>query len=472
MSGNRCLPARALVEVFCVCVVAGCAQHAPRPLPPAQTLAAYEARQIDDAGLAERVVARFPQLGKEWPPKRWNRAQLLAVALEQNPQLAVARAERAVADATANTTGLREPIGLTAQLEYARRERSPWLYGLGLEIAIGGGERRRLDRALADQDTLAAQARLEGKAWQVRAGLMQAMSARIAALAASDLGARRVDLQRARVELAVQRIDAGEDAALQALPAREALREAEAEVDDARADAQHAIDALAAVLGLPRAEVSRIELDWNDWGMPPDVSEEEILRVREHALLSRSDLAEAIAQHDAGELALQREVVRQRPAFVLAPGYAWDHGIVKLPLGLGMTLPRLDGNRAAIDAALAARELAAARLMATQASVLAAIDGARVAEALASTQSRAAAQRVDAARRHALQQATALRLGAVDRGETIAADLVVLEAERDALRRRHQHETARLELEDSLHAPLSGPELTLPRNATTAGGHP
>lgn len=470
MSGNGGLFARVLVGIVLLGLLAGCAHEAARPLPPAQTLAAYEARRIDDAGLAERVVARFPRFGPGWPPPRWNRAQLLAVALAQNPHLAVDRAELAAATTRAAATGLREPVGLTGEIEYARRERSPWLYGLGLEIAIGDGERRRLDRAAADQEVLAARARFEGRAWRVRDELVRALSARIAAMAASDLGARRLDLQRARTALAQQRVAAGEDGSLDALPAREALREAEADADDAHAEALRAIDALAAALGLPRAAIAGIELDWDDWGMPPALVEDDVVRARELALLSRSDLAEAIAGHDASELALQREVARQRPGLVLAPGYAWDHGIVKLPLGLGMTLPRLDGNRAAIDAALATREVAAARLMATQASVLAAIDGARVAERLAWTQSRAATQRVDDARRHAVRQARALHLGAIDRGEALAADLLVIEAERDALRRRGQHEDARRDLEDALHAPLSGPELTLPRNATVDGG--
>ena len=472
MDGYRWRAARAVLEVLILCLLAACAHQAPRPVAPAESLAAYEARTLADVDLAGRVVARFPQWADAWPPPRWNRAHLLAVALHQNPQLAVARAELAATEARAKAAGLREPVGLTAQVEYARRERSPWLYGLGLEIAIGDGERRRIDRALADRDTIAARARLEGKAWQVRTELMQAMSARLAALAAGDLAARRTDLQRARVALAGQRVEAGEDAALDMLPAREALRDAQAHADDARMATDRSIDALATALGLPRTAIVGIALDWNDWGTPADIAERDFLRARELALLARSDLAEAIAEHDASELAVQREVARQRPTFVLAPGYAWDHGIVKLPLGLGLALPRFDGNRAAIDAALATRDVAAARLMATQASVLAAIDGARVVDALASMQSRASAQRVDEARRHVDRQATALRLGAVDRGDALAADLLVLDAEHEALQRRHQHETARLALEEALHAPLSGPELTLPRHTTTAGGPP
>lgn len=469
LSGNTFSSACAFAVALCLCLLAACAQQAPRPLLPAATLAAYEARRLDDAGLAERVAMRFPHLRGQWPPTRWNRVHLLAVALDQHPELAVARAELAAVEARARASGLREPVGLTAQVEYARRERAPWLYGLGLEIAVGDGERRRIERALADQDTLAARARLEGRAWRIRAELVQAISERIAAQASSALTVRLVELQRRRMALATQRVDAGEDDALQALPAHQDLRDAEAAADEARVQLSRTLDALAAALGLPRVAIARLDVQWDDWGTPPALDEGDALREREQALLARSDLAETIAEYAASELSLQREVARQRPGFVLAPGYAWDHGIVKLPLGFGMTLPRLDGNRAAIDAALAARELAAARLMATQASILAAIDAARVADALAAGQAQAATQRVEATREHARRQAVALQLGAVDRSETLAADLLVLEAERDALHRRHQHEIARHALEDALHAPLSGPETDLPRAATTAG---
>ena len=35
----------------------------------------------------------LPPAAATWPPREWDRAELLAVALTQNPQLAVARAE-------------------------------------------------------------------------------------------------------------------------------------------------------------------------------------------------------------------------------------------------------------------------------------------------------------------------------------------------------------------------------------------
>jgi len=35
----------------------------------------------------------LPQEAAAWPPQEWDRAQLLAVALTQNPRLSVAKAE-------------------------------------------------------------------------------------------------------------------------------------------------------------------------------------------------------------------------------------------------------------------------------------------------------------------------------------------------------------------------------------------
>ncbi len=416
------------------------------------------------------MVARLlPHRRGAWPPPAWDRAQLLAAALAFNPQLAVARAEARAALARERVATRPPNPDLTLRSEYARHDVRPWLYGLSVDWLLRSRARRMLRARIAGFDASGAELRLMDGIWSVRAALNQALSAAHAARLHLRLVRERGAALDRLLELQRNRVDAGEDPPGELFvlrQARSAARQREAEL---RAQAALAGADTARALGLSQRALSGLRVVWSDWGDPPQVAPQVLGRATERALLSRADLAAAIAAYDAADARLQLEVARQYPRLRLGPGYYWDHGIAKFPFDIGFTLP-LDGNAAAIAAARAQRDVAGARMLALQATIQQRIEAARRAEDDARTVLAAARRRLGAARRSLLQADLALKLGEAGAAPDLAARISQVQAQVVVLQARASLQAARDELENALHAPLSGPELEL--DGVSAAGAP
>ncbi|MEP7042819.1 MAG: TolC family protein [Dokdonella sp.] len=467
--GNGVLPFHAAVSRIqvCACVallpllLAACAHYEPRPLPPEQTVHAFAARRLDAPPLREALHDVLPEAAAAWPPASWNRADLLAVALVQNPQLAIARAETLAALAKEASAAETPNPELTLQSEYARDEAHSWLYGLAFDFVLRTPARRRLDVGIAQLATARARWQVVEQTWTVRRAVTSALNDAEYARRRGDLLERLVDAQQQLVALQEQRIKAGEDAPGERVVAHSALLEIEQQRAQAHADATAAQAALAAALGMPPEAIDGLRLEWPDWGAPTSIDAATLQHEREQALLSRADLAAAIGDYASAEKQLERAVARQYPEFHLDPGYYWDHGVAKWPFDIAFSPSIFNRNQGEIAEARAAREVAGQRMLAVQAEIYGAIAAATRAEAIAAQNVDAARQRVDAANELSRHAELGLKLGAIDRGERLGSDTIALHAELDALQARAQHQSARNALEDALHAPLSGPELAL-----------
>ena len=88
-------------------VISGCATFVPKPVSPTATVAAYEARTLDNPELRAFIQRNTqPELGT-WPPPQWNLELLTLVAYYYHPDLDVARAKWGVAQAGVLTAGMR-----------------------------------------------------------------------------------------------------------------------------------------------------------------------------------------------------------------------------------------------------------------------------------------------------------------------------------------------------------------------------
>ena len=72
---------------------AGCVQYHAAPLELRAGADEFAARRLTEIQLRDEILRLMPQNATAWPPREWDRAELLAVALTQNPQLAAARAQ-------------------------------------------------------------------------------------------------------------------------------------------------------------------------------------------------------------------------------------------------------------------------------------------------------------------------------------------------------------------------------------------
>jgi outer membrane protein TolC len=437
-----------------------CVHYEPLPLQPQQSAEQFALRRLDAPELRERVSAMLPQEDTAWPPTQWNRAQLLAVALAWNPQLALAHAQVDAALAHEGAAGQLQNPQLTLQSEYARREPHPWLYGLSVDLLLPGSQRRELERDAAHIETSAARWQLMEQIWIVRNTLLKALTDRESAARRFDLLVRLADAQDRLIALERQRIAAGEDAADELLAPGQARIDIEQQLAQVRAERANADAALAAALGVTSAAVDGIRIEWPDWGQPPPVDVAALDRAREQALRSRADLSAALDGYADAENHLHQAILRQYPQFHLSPGYYWDHGIAKFPFNVSFDLP-LNGNAGEIAEARAARDVAGRRMLATQAEILGAIEAAARNEAQVRSGLDVAEQTLQTARDQRRNAALSLRLGGTAATEDTAAELLALRANVQALQMRAQWQAARNALEDALHAPLSGPELQL-----------
>jgi outer membrane protein, heavy metal efflux system len=422
-------------------VLGGCAHYQAAPLPPQHNIEQFAARTLPAA-------------------REWDRAELLSVALKQNPELAVAQAEIDAAMAHEITAAQAPNPELTLQSEYARHDPHPWLYGISLNWLLRSGERRRLDTEIARIDTGNARLQLMDRAWSVRRSLASALSDWESARRRSGLLERLAAAQDRLMELEQRRIEAGEDAPSELLLIQQSRIQSEQQSAELRTLADASQAAIARALGVPAQALDGVNFEWPDWGEPPQVDEAQRHQLREQALLSRADLGVAIGEYAAAEAKLRLAIAHQYPQFTLSPGYYWDHGIAKFPFDVGFTLP-LNGNRGEIAEARAGRELAGQRLLALQGEIFGEIEAAEREERIARQSADAAQRRLDSVQHQLRHADLALRLGAADMQEQVGAQILAAQAELDVLQMRAQLQASRNNLEDVLHAPLSGPELAL-----------
>jgi outer membrane protein TolC len=454
------------VIICLVGTIAGCVQYHAAPLKLKAGDDGFAARRLADVQLRDELVRLLPQAVSSWPPREWDRAELLAVALTQNPQLAVARAQVKEALSHEITAAQAPNPDLILQSEYARHDPHPWLYGVSSNWLLRSPERRRLDIEIAEFDTGNARLQLMDQAWAARSALTAALSDWESGRRHLILLARLAAAQDRLLALERQRVQAGEDAPIELLTSQQARLQIERQEAELREGVDAAQTAAARALGLPPQALDGVVFIWPDWGEPPPVDEDTRRETREQALLSRADLGQAIIVYAAAEARLRQAIARQYPQFVLSPGYYWDHGIAKFPFDVGFTLP-LNRNRGEIAEARAGRELAGQRMLALQADIYGAIVAAERAEHIARASADAAERQLEAARRQKQTADLGVSLGAADVQDQVGAEILAMRAELEVIEMRAQLQNSRNHLEDVLHAPLSGPELALARSISS-----
>lgn len=456
-TARRCFPT-ALAAALAT--LTGCTQYHAAPLAPERSAEQLAARRLSDQQLGRAVRRLLPQVAASWPLAQWDRGELLAVALVSNPRLAIAQAQEQAAVARERTAGELPNPGLTLESEYRNEAQKTWEYGLYFDWLLPSPGRRRLARQIARIQTDNTHLQLMEEAWAVRRGLTAALSDWESARRRGALLEQLAAAQDRLAALEQQRVRAGEDAPGELVSVEGARMQIRQQLSESRMLAAAAQSAAAQALGMPPAALDGLALSWPDWGSPPPVDTAQRRRLQELALLSRPDLAALIGDYAIAERQLRLAIARQYPDITLEPGYYWDHGVVKWPANLGLTLP-INGNRSEIATARGARDVAGKRMLALQADIYSQIAAAERAEALAREATAAAESQLQSAQRQLAQSRLSLSLGASAALEEVSAEILVVQAQLAVLQMRTQLQAARNELEDAMHLPLSGPELAL-----------
>jgi outer membrane protein, heavy metal efflux system len=352
----------------------GCARFESRPLEPAQTAAEFETRSLADAGLRAFMETNLHAPMPSWPPARWGFTNLVLAAFYFHPDLDVARARWAVAQAGTRTAGERPnpTLSVTPAYNTTTHVPSPWLVTPTLDLPIETAGKRGYRVAQASQLSEVARLNVASVAWQVRSRVRRALVDLYTAQEAATLLQDQQALQDENVRLLEQQRLAGAISAFEltqarmaADAARLALREAERQRAEARVQ-------LADAVGLPVPALEGVSLSFA--GFDQLSGELPAAELRRDAMRSRPDLLAALADYAAAQSALQLEIAKQYPDVHLNPGYEFDQGDNKWSLGLSVTLPVLNQNRGAIAEAAARRAEAAALFNALQARIAGEID--------------------------------------------------------------------------------------------------
>ncbi len=442
-------------------LLAACANYEPAPLEPAQLYRQYQHSDMDADAIRQELEKLAPGYG--WDGEHLDRLVLLAAALEGNPAIEQSRASATAAAAEAVAAEVRPgpTLGLTSEYAFNAPEPSPWLLGVAAGLPLDLGARREARIDIASLQARIALVDYLDTVWSVRSSLQRALAGYLLAEQEASTGTELVELRERQAEAMRHRVAEGDASQFDLSQVLANLAADRLRTADAQAQAARSLVQLAAAVGVPAGSIDAESLEWPLVDAPREVPPDRFLGCSEAAVVARPTVMRASLAYDQAEAALKSAVAAQYPTVNLGTGYIWERGLKKLPFSLGLALPPLDLNRAAIAAAEARREEAGRALEAAVAGAANSLD-------LALSDYRAAWRLLDQAREQAtiaadeaLRADRALRLGAFNRIEWSSAQATARTMALDALAAVRRVRAAEAALEDALRQPLDGPELVI-----------
>jgi outer membrane protein TolC len=446
-------------------LVAGCATYQPEPISPTENATALESRTLDDPRLQRFLIAMLPSQGEPAPKPPWDFTTLTLAALYYHPDLDIAQARLATAQAGVITAHQRpNPIlnfsavfGSSAVAGAITPGALPVIIGPVINFVIETFGKREHRTAQAERLAESARWDLATAGWQVRGRVRTALLNLWAAQQRLTLTRQRFDLEEQLVGLLERRFTLGEASSLDVTRERVnraqialAIRELERAAADARVQ-------LAMAIGIPDHALDGVDLVLGAFDHPQPLTEDITRELRRRALTGRTDVQATLAAYEAAQSALQLEVANQYPNVTLGPGYIYEFGTNRFILGPTVDLPIFNQNQGQIAQAIANRQQAASKFTALQAQIIGAVDQAAAAYRSA-TQSLATADALLAdAQRRQREVADSFRAGQVDRPTLVTAELEFTAIQLSRLDPVVLQRQALGALEDALQQPLFDP---------------
>jgi cobalt-zinc-cadmium efflux system outer membrane protein len=382
-----------------------------------------------------------------------SREDVLRAALELHPDLAIARADLAAAQAAIREAAERPNPTASVGLERmsGAADVSPWITSFSLDLPIETAGKRGARVRQARAMTAEAAANVDQAIWNVRAGVGRAWNDVARGTALTAMRQREAALRADVVAIYEKRLQVGEAATPDVARARAEARTASAAAQAEAARLASARDALAAAVGIPR---SALPEDLHV--VPPTARGSVDDRLQQLALTARPDVLAALAHYDAADAALRLAVKSQYPDVHLSPGIGWDQGAFKWTIGAAGELPLFNRHQGAIARAEAERDRAGAQLVAVQARIIAALDAARTSERTARVRYEAASHVAESREAILAAARRAFAAGEIDRLELRLAELESAAAAAEREDARFDIAAASVELEAAVEQPLEG----------------
>jgi cobalt-zinc-cadmium efflux system outer membrane protein len=415
---------------------AGCAriEHQPEPLQRDSGWEGFAQRTLEDDSLRQ-FLSDTGMPSEIWPLPAWDFERLTLAMLHFNPDLEVSRARWRLRLAEGELASQRPGPRVDVQLEHhsdtsdGNDSLPAWSAGFVFELLIERAEKRNARRE--HWQALAAAARLdvEAQAWQLRAQLRDQLLARRDIESRLALLEERQTLIEEAVELLRRREQLGQAGSFEVGTMRLELSRQTLAMAQARVERNEVDNEIARIIGITPAAWQEATFDWQGIAELSAPDRLDSATLQRDALLNRHDLGKALEDYAAEEWAVKLAIESQYPDITLSPGYLFDQNDNVWMVGISWLSALLHNHGPAIEAALARRELAAARFRAMQAAIIS-----RVLAALANYRGRyaliAEARNLLAAqqtRRDLIERE--LELGYADRLDALRAQLELIEAE-------------------------------------------
>jgi outer membrane protein, heavy metal efflux system len=446
----------------------GCAPYKYHavPISPPALAQSLETRSLDDPDLSLWMKQGADFQPPSWPLEAWDLNSLTLAAYYFSPDLDVARANAATADAAITTAAMKPNPTVGVGPGYQSPPDNQFIMGFNFDLPIETAGKRGYRIANAQHLSQASRLQVAQTAWTVRSRVRAAFVDYLFAVKTATLLRRQEFLQATFAGFIEKRFRAGEIALPELTTARidltnlrQALRTAEGQVNTTHA-------ALAAAIGIPDSALAGRTLSWAQVDQPPDPASLPSQDVRKAAVENRLDVQRALSQYEAAQSNLQLEVARQYPDIHLGPGYNYEEAAHFISLSLSTVLPLRNHNEGPIAEAEAQRKVAGAQLLSVQSTVIADSDKALAQYSAAYATLQEATRSVSQLEEQQRAAERLLQSGETEQFIAIAAGLQTVVAERARLDALHQAQLSIGLLEDAVERPIDpGTMPALPRNA-------
>jgi outer membrane protein TolC len=232
--------------------------------------------------------------------------------------------------------------------------------------------------------------------------------------------------------------------------AAQLLRQSEADAMASRHD-------LAAITGLPLAEIERRKLGDSCLSALPAEASARAADAANAAVASRLDLRAKLAEFRVADAAWRKEIAKRTPDLNLGPGYTYDQGLRKITFTIAGELPIYSQNDAAIAHAAADRNRALAEVEILQLAVLEGV--ARSRDQLVAAEAQVAQANEAVSRTQELLDRDAARqtAGELDKSAVVLSRLALVVARSDIVAAQRVQSDAVAAFEAATQVPLVAP---------------
>jgi len=413
----------------------------------------YRARSVDSAGVQKFVQS----LGwRQWPPAILDLDALTAVAAYYSPDLDVARAQIAIADAEVRTANVRINPSLNADGGYYGEPGAHPLYGISPGFTIETAGKRGYRTLQAQKNADAARLSFAEAQWLLWSKVRLSLLDYVLSERRLGLLEREAGLRAQLAEMLEKRLQVGAVSQPNVDVYRVELLKAQAAAESAKGDVAQKRVALATAVGIPPEALEHRPIEYRNLDAPPAEISVSLRKVRKAGLIHRIDIRSMLVDYAAADAALKLEIARQYPDLQLAPGYGFQEGFVSYTFSSVVNaLPVFNRNKGPIAAAEARRRQVEARFRALQSQAIG-----EMAKALELYSSAFDAWQIESNRLKQIEQdreqaaRRALQTGQGDRFTLVLAEIETNTAALGQLNALMQVQTNLGALEDSVQQPL------------------